>query len=173
MRVDHGGNQPANATSSESCHGQGLDHEVLSMGRGPMALPMCSTLPTCPAGSLHMTSRLTTMDPSQGMTNYSLFVRISSNGGTLVITETEARLLANEFLDAVVRPDYNEPVDITSVVEYDQAWAIGYNTRRFIDGTLSASLLGNGPVVVPKDGSDPYLASSARPVADQLTDRSQ
>ena len=62
----------------------------------------------------------------------------------------------------------NEVV-IASAAEYPSAWSFGYNTRRFLEnGDLGASMIGNGPVVVPKNGGPIYLAQSGSPVEDQL-----
>ncbi|WP_275408861.1 YrhB domain-containing protein [Micromonospora qiuiae] len=45
------------------------------------------------------------------------------------------------------------------------AWSVGYQSRAFIEsGDIHDSLVGNGPVVVPKFGADPWLAWSGRPV---------
>ncbi|RKN20808.1 hypothetical protein D7147_08180 [Micromonospora musae] len=49
------------------------------------------------------------------------------------------------------------------------AWVFGCNTRRFLqDMELLASLVGNGPVVVPKSGEPPYLGVSGGPIEDQI-----
>lgn len=67
---------------------------------------------------------------------------------------------AQKFLDEVIRPMHAHEIVIGGVTETDDAWEFGYNTRPFLeDGELTASLLGNGPVIVPKSGQDPYLGS--------------
>ncbi|QOC89673.1 YrhB domain-containing protein [Micromonospora craniellae] len=43
--------------------------------------------------------------------------------------------------------------------EHETAWSVGYQSRAFIEsGDIHDSLVGNGPVVVPKSGADPWLA---------------
>lgn len=58
---------------------------------------------------------------------------------------------------------------ITAVHDHPKAWAFAYNTRAFVErGDFIASLVGNGPIVVPKSGGPAFLASSAESVGDQL-----
>ena len=76
---------------------------------------------------------------------------------------------AQQLLSEQVRPGLRDEVVIAEVSEHPSAWSFADNTRRFIEADdLSAALAGNGPVVVPKDGSPPYLAGSATPVEEQL-----
>ena len=78
---------------------------------------------------------------------------------------------AQRFLDTVVRPRHEAELVVASCVELEQAWVFGYNARAFLDGTDPlASLAGNGPVVVPRAGAAPFLASSAVPVEDQVAE---
>ena len=45
----------------------------------------------------------------------------------------------------------------------------GYNTRRFVvHDELLASLVGNGPVVVPKMGGEPFFGWSGSPIEEQI-----
>ncbi|SDJ23126.1 Immunity protein 35 [Actinokineospora alba] len=75
---------------------------------------------------------------------------------------------AQALLDAMVRPDSPDVV-ICSCTEFPNAWAFGYNTRRFLaHGELSACLVGGGPVVVPKSGKDAFLSASGSPVDTQI-----
>jgi len=76
---------------------------------------------------------------------------------------------AQALLDAQIRPGHGPDVVICSCEEFPSAWVFGYNTRRFlVDLEITASLVGNGPVVVPKSGRPPYLGLSARPIEEQL-----
>ncbi|MCN0155141.1 YrhB domain-containing protein [Salinispora arenicola] len=60
---------------------------------------------------------------------------------------------------------------ITGVWEHETAWSVGYQARSFIaSGRISDSLVGNGLVVVPKSGADPWLSWSGRPVEDQIAE---
>lgn len=48
---------------------------------------------------------------------------------------------------------------------------MGYQSRAFIEsGRISDALVGNGPVVVPKSGADPWLSLSALPVEEQIAE---
>lgn len=81
----------------------------------------------------------------------------------------DANEAAQAFLDATVRLHHTEEVVIMGCERLPGAWVFGYNTRRWVETSdLMASLVGNGPVVVPLDGGPPYLAGSATPVGDQL-----
>jgi len=66
---------------------------------------------------------------------------------------------------------HGRDVVICSCEEYSNAWVFGYNTRRFlVDMEITASLVGNGPVIVPKSGRPPFLGSSARMIEEQIED---
>lgn len=76
---------------------------------------------------------------------------------------------AQAFLDRVVRPSMPDDIVIASCVEFPSAWTFGYNSRAFLsDGEFRRALAGNGPVVVPKSGADPYLGGSGTPISAQL-----
>lgn len=76
---------------------------------------------------------------------------------------------AQRYLDEHMRSTHKVEIVLAFCAEYPGAWVFGYNTRRFLaDGDLMSMLVGNGPVVVPKDGGAIYLGSSASPIADQL-----
>ncbi|MBC6446917.1 YrhB domain-containing protein [Actinokineospora xionganensis] len=75
---------------------------------------------------------------------------------------------AQALLDARLRPDWPDLV-VCSCTEFPNAWSFGYNTRRFlVHGDISASIVGGGPVVVPKSGREAFLAASGRPVEEQI-----
>jgi hypothetical protein len=76
---------------------------------------------------------------------------------------------AQHYLDSTVRRTQTLEIVIASVVDHEKAWSFGYNTRPFLaDHDFMVSLVGNGPVVVAKDGRKPFLASSAEPIEPQL-----
>lgn len=76
---------------------------------------------------------------------------------------------AQQFLDREVRPHHRAELVIMAVHDHPKAWAFGYTTRAFVqDGDLTTSLVGNGPVVVPKSGRKIFLGSSAEPISAQL-----
>lgn len=65
---------------------------------------------------------------------------------------------AQRFLDAVIRVENDTEIVISKCDELDDAWSFGYNSRAFIEaGDVSSALAGNGPVIVPKSGADPYI----------------
>jgi hypothetical protein len=70
---------------------------------------------------------------------------------------------AQSFLDKAVRPTHDVEIVIGRCKETDEGWEFGYNSRAFLEGgDIGASLIGNGPVVVPRDGSPPYVGSVFR-----------
>lgn len=76
---------------------------------------------------------------------------------------------AQDYLDANIRQMHEVEIVIGSCVEHSAAWVFAYNTRRFYaEADLMSSLVGNGPIVVPKGGEGPFLASPALPVEEQL-----
>jgi Immunity protein 35 len=76
---------------------------------------------------------------------------------------------AQRLLDATVRPAHDLEIAIGSCQEFERAWVFAYNTRLFYEERdFLASLVGNGPVVVPKIGGDPFLAGSSTPIEDQV-----
>lgn len=76
---------------------------------------------------------------------------------------------ARELLDGLLRRGDHGDVVIASCTEFPSAWVFGYNTREFLKGgDFLRSLVGNGPVVVPKSGAEPYLGGSGTPIGAQL-----
>ena len=67
---------------------------------------------------------------------------------------------------AGMRERHGKEIDICEVEERQTAWVFYYNTRAYLEGDFMEGLIGNGPVVVPKDGSEPWLATSAAPIED-------
>jgi len=85
------------------------------------------------------------------------------------MTEEQAREIASAFLaDRFDEIRTGEWV-VTGMQEHETAWSVTYLSRAFIEsGRISDALAGNGPVVVPKSGADPWLAWSGRPVEEQI-----
>lgn len=66
--------------------------------------------------------------------------------------------IAQQFLDQVVRPEHSVEIVIARCSETDESWTFSYNSRLFLeDGDIESSLVGNGPVVVPRSGEHPFL----------------
>jgi hypothetical protein len=58
---------------------------------------------------------------------------------------------------------------LANVEEYETAWAFAYNDRRFVEsGEVRHALAGNGALVVPKSGADPWFAWSRADTASQV-----
>jgi len=56
------------------------------------------------------------------------------------------------------------------VRDYERWWVIGYQSEAFArHGDVMQMLAGNGPYVVPKDGSPIFTLSSAEAVEPQMT----
>lgn len=67
---------------------------------------------------------------------------------------------AQRFLDEMIRPANKAEIVISKCDELDDAWSFGYNSRAFLEaGDISSALAGNGPVIVPKSGADPFIGS--------------
>ncbi|WP_081976058.1 YrhB domain-containing protein [Amycolatopsis sp. MJM2582] len=65
---------------------------------------------------------------------------------------------AQRFLDERIRPKYATEIVIARCVENDDGWAFSCNSRAFLeDGEIMSSLVGNGPIIVPNSGTDPYV----------------
>jgi Immunity protein 35 len=87
------------------------------------------------------------------------------------MTDEEAREVAFAFLaDRIDHIRTGEWV-ITGAREHETAWSVSYQSRAFTEsGDIHNALAGNGPVVVPKSGADPWLAWSGRPVEEQIAE---
>lgn len=65
---------------------------------------------------------------------------------------------AQRYLDAVIRRENVAEIVIATCEEHTDAWSFGYNSRAFIeDGDILSALAGNGRIIVPKSGTDPYI----------------
>lgn len=60
-------------------------------------------------------------------------------------------------------------VPVGEPVQHGRYWVQGYQSRAFVEtGDFLAAHAGNGPVVVPRDGSAPFTLSSAEPTEPQM-----
>jgi hypothetical protein len=76
---------------------------------------------------------------------------------------------AQSFLDSGIRLRHSEDIVIGSCKKFEKAWVFGYQTRRFLmEREFIASLVGNGPIVVPMSGKAPFLAGSGSPIEKQI-----
>lgn len=66
--------------------------------------------------------------------------------------------IAQQFLDEVIRPEHSTEIVIARCAETEEGWTFSYNSRAFLeDGDIASSLVGNGPVVVPRSGEPPFV----------------
>ncbi|MGK4593561.1 YrhB domain-containing protein [Amycolatopsis sp. w19] len=67
---------------------------------------------------------------------------------------------AQQFLDEEIRPEHALELVIVKCAEDEEGWAFSYNSRAFVeDGDIVSSLVGNGPIIVPRSGAAPYIGS--------------
>jgi hypothetical protein len=87
------------------------------------------------------------------------------------VDEDQAKRVASEFLAERFEEFRSGEWVVTRADEYDAAWSVGYQVRLFTEsGRIVDSLAGNGPVVVPKSGEQPWVAWSGRPVEEQIAE---
>lgn len=74
-----------------------------------------------------------------------------------------ARLREATVEDAISRAFFGDPIESAAF------WVFPYNSTEFVEtGDFLAGLAGNGPIVVPKDGSPLFELTSAEPVQPQI-----
>jgi len=85
------------------------------------------------------------------------------------VNEAHARQIASDFLTQRFEEFRSGDWVLTVAEDYDSAWAVGYQALAFVEsGNVLDSLAGNGPVVVPKSGAQPWMAWSGLPVGEQI-----
>lgn len=90
--------------------------------------------------------------------------------GRVVLTEDQARRIAEDYLDGHIRNRMSQEVIVASVREFETAWVFGYNTRAFVEERdFLRSLVGNGPIVVDKQTGSVRIALSGSPIEEQIT----
>lgn len=78
--------------------------------------------------------------------------------------ETKAESLLRSIEDRLpLRPSIDR-----GVIETDDLWAYTYNSVRFLDEGDSLAMIPTGPIVVPKDGAEPWVAPSAYPALEVI-----
>lgn len=83
--------------------------------------------------------------------------------------EDEARRVADSVLSGRFAEFRTGEWVLTGVEEYDSAWAFYYNTHKYVDsGDLRDALAGNGALVVPKAGGEPWFTWSGADTASQV-----
>lgn len=65
---------------------------------------------------------------------------------------------AQQFLDRGIRAKRDVEIVINKCEEMSDGWAFYYDSRAFLEeGDILSALAGNGPVIVPKSGLNPYI----------------
>lgn len=86
----------------------------------------------------------------------------------MVDDQEQVRRIAERLLDEQVRPEIDDEVVISGIQEFPTCWAVGYNSREFLEnGSISHALVG-GPVIVNRRTGTARLGVSAKPAEDQL-----
>lgn len=80
--------------------------------------------------------------------------------------------IAQHLLNSKVRPVHGGDIVICACEEFQEDWVFSYNSRRFlVERHFMSSLVGNGPIVVPKAGLPAYLGASGRANSEQVEGR--
>ena len=80
-----------------------------------------------------------------------------------------ARQIVRELLARAEAAGAVPCVLVGDTADYGRWWVQGYQSRAFVeDGVIVRALAGNGPFVIPKDGSEPFALSSAEPTHVQI-----
>jgi hypothetical protein len=82
----------------------------------------------------------------------------------------DARAVAEAFLDDAVRPSFGETAVVTTTVrQFATCWAIGWNTRAYVEGgNISDALAGNGAIIVNRRTGKARMGLAALPTEAQL-----
>jgi hypothetical protein len=86
-----------------------------------------------------------------------------------MITKTEARRIAENFIHNGIRPPAGDELVISDLEEFSMCWVAIYNSRRFLDTeNISFALAGNGPLIINKLAGTIRVGSTSQPVEEQL-----
>ena len=66
---------------------------------------------------------------------------------------------AQKFLDEEIRIKHRTEIVISKCRELDDAWSFSYDARAYLENGVFPALAGNCPIIVPKSGAAPYIAS--------------
>jgi hypothetical protein len=87
----------------------------------------------------------------------------------VITSEEQARTIAEQLLDEVVRPAAAEDIVTTTVRAYPTCWVIGYNTRAFVETrAINHALAGGGPVIINRETGRARLGTHELPSDQQL-----
>ena len=85
------------------------------------------------------------------------------------MTEEDARQIAILLLEEELPEFKTGDWVLSGVEEYDSAWAFSYNTREYVETQeVRHALAGNGALVIPKSGAEPWFAWSGADTASQV-----
>jgi hypothetical protein len=86
-----------------------------------------------------------------------------------IVDDEAARQVVRDLLSRAEEAGAPACVLVGETKDYGRWWVQGYQSRAFVeDGDIMQALAGNGPYVVPKDGSEPFTLSSAEPADVQM-----
>ncbi len=86
-----------------------------------------------------------------------------------MVTEEQARLLAEEFLQNAIQVKVPDALAITTVTGNAHCWVVGYNTSEFIaSGNIRDTLAGGEPIIINRRTGFVRQGISGKPVEDQL-----
>jgi hypothetical protein len=86
-----------------------------------------------------------------------------------VLSQDEAREIAEAFLSAEIQPQIAEEVLFTELREYPSHWVAVCNSRRFAEtGNISYALAENSPLIINKDTRSIRAGITGSPIEDQL-----
>ena len=104
----------------------------------------------------------------RGQTRYERASDESSDSVSRV-TEEDARQVAFSLLSERLPEFKAGEWVLTDVEEFDTAWAYSYNSRAYVETReVSHALAGNGALVVPKSGDEPWFTWSGADTASQV-----
>lgn len=90
-------------------------------------------------------------------------------GSVFGMTEEDAHRVATSLLSERYADFKAGDWILSGVEEYDTAWAFSYNTRVYVETReVRHALAGNGALVVPKSGDEPWFAWSGADTASQV-----
>jgi hypothetical protein len=87
------------------------------------------------------------------------------------MTKEDARRMAISMLGDEFQEFNKGHWVLSGVEEYDTAWAFFYNTREYVVTLdLRHALAGNGALVIPKSGEEPWFAWSGADTASHVAE---
>ena len=87
----------------------------------------------------------------------------------MIRSEAEARTIAEQLLDELVRPVADQDIVTTTISAYPTCWVVGYNTRTFVETrSIMDALAGTRPVIINRETGRARLGTHEIPPEQQL-----